>query len=77
MSTQNFRKFLTELMLHWYNKILAQFSFCNYLLPYDSLEAHLTDNIRKTLTKSKIETMIVPGGCAKYIQALDVVWNKP
>ena len=29
------------------------------------------------LTKSKIESDIIPGGCTKYIQAPDVVWNKP
>ena len=29
------------------------------------------------MTKSKVETVIVPGGCTKYIQAADVVWNKP
>ena len=47
------------------------------MLPWDSYEAHLTDNVKKVLTKSKIETVIVSGGCTKYIQAPDVVWNKP
>ena len=31
----------------------------------------------RALTKSKVETVIVPGGCTKYIQAADVVWNRP
>ena len=39
--------------------------------------AHLTDDVKKSLTKSRIESAIVPGGCTKYIQAPDVVWNKP
>ena len=47
------------------------------MLAWDSYQAHLTDDVKKTLTKSKIESMIVPGGCTKYIQAPDVMWNKP
>ena len=29
------------------------------------------------MDKSKFESVIVPGGCTKYIQAPDFVWNKP
>ena len=47
------------------------------MLAPDSYEAHLTD-VKKALTKSKIETVIVLEGYTKYIiQAPDVVWNKP
>ena len=66
-----------ELTLQWCSEILGQFSFRKRLLAWDSYEAHLTDDVKKSLTKSKIESAIVPGGCAKYIQAPDVVWNKP
>ena len=66
-----------DLTLRWCNEILGQFSFHKRLLAWDSYEAHLTDNVKKSLTKSKIESVIIPGGCTKYIQALDVVWNKP
>ena len=47
------------------------------MLAQDSFETHLTDDVKKSLTKSKIESMIVLGGCTKYIQVLDVLWNKP
>ena len=30
-----------------------------------------------TLKSNKIDCVIVPGGCTKYIQAPDVSWNKP
>ena len=66
-----------ELTLRWCNEILGQFFSHKRLLAWDSYEAHLTDNVKKPLTKSKIETVIVPTGCTKYIQAPDVVWNKP
>ena len=65
-----------ELTLRWCNKILGQFSFSKRLLAWDSYEAHIIDNIKKALTKSKIKTVIVLGGCTKYIQTPDV-WNKP
>ena len=56
---------------------MGQFSFRKRLLAWDSYKAHLADDVKKSLTKSKIESVIIPGGCTKYIQALDVVWNKP
>ena len=66
-----------DLTLRWCNEILGQFSFRKRLLAWDSYEAHLTDDVKKSLTKSKIESVIIPGGCAKYIQVPNVVWNKP
>ena len=42
-----------------------------------SFEAHITDEVERGLTTSKTESLIVPGGCTKYTQALDLVWNKP
>ena len=66
-----------DLTLHWCNEILGQFSFHKHLLTWDSNEAHLTDHVKKSLTKSKIESVIIPGGCMKNIQVPDVVWNKP
>ena len=46
------------------------------MLAWDSYEAHLTDNVKKAVKKSKLETVIVRGGCTKYIQVPDVLWNK-
>ena len=63
--------------MRWCNEILCQFLFRKRLLTWDSYEAHLTDNVKKALTKSETEAVIVPGGCTKYIQVPDVVWNKP
>ena len=65
-----------DLTLRCCNEILGKFSFRKRLLAWDSYEAYLTDDVKKSLTKSKIESVIIPGGCTKYIQAADVVWNK-
>ena len=64
-----------DLTVRWCNEILGQFSFRKRLLAWDSYEAHLRDDVKKSLTKSKIESVTIPGGCTKYIQAPDVVWK--
>ena len=33
--------------------------------------------IKASLNAKKIDTVLMPGGCTKYIQAPDVSWNKP
>ena len=33
-------------------------------------------DVRNFLNKVKTDSVIVPGGCTKYIQAPDVSWNK-
>ena len=35
------------------------------------------DSVKKVLTDSKVDSIIIPGGCTKYLQGPDVSWNKP
>ena len=35
------------------------------------------ETVKQELRTSKIDPLIIPGGCTKYIQAPDMVWNKP
>ena len=37
----------------------------------------MTDSVRKDLKEINVDSVIIPGGYTKYIQALDVCWNKP
>ena len=37
----------------------------------------MTNSVRKDLKEMNVDSVIIPGGCTKYIQALDVYWNKP
>ena len=37
----------------------------------------MTDSMRKDLKEMNVDSMIIPCGCTKYIQALDVRRNKP
>ena len=64
----------TELTNQWVNYVLGSFAFNRRILAWDSYECHMEDSVIKSL---KVDTVIVPGGCTKYIQASDVLWNKP
>ena len=33
--------------------------------------------VQASLKVKMTDTVLIPGGCTKYIQALDVSWNKP
>lgn len=33
--------------------------------------------MKKELNEIKVDQVIIPGGCTKYVQAPDVCWNKP
>ena len=45
---------------------------------WDSCECHMDSKVAASLKSSKIDqAIIIPGGYMKFIQAPDVVWNKP
>ena len=56
----------------WVQKV---FSLYKRILAWD--ECHMEEPIVKDLKAKKIESLISPGGCTKYVQAPDVSWNKP
>ena len=61
----------------WINSVLEAFSFTRRLLAWDSYECHIEDSANESLKAKKVDCVIVPGGCTKYIQVPDVSWNKP
>lgn len=67
----------TELTNEWVNHILGLFAFGRHQLAWDSYECHMEDSVVQSLHSKKINVVIVPGGCTRYIQAPDVLWNKP
>lgn len=66
-----------EITKVWVDSVLGAFSFNRRLLAWDSYECHVEDAVTQALRSKKIDSVIVPGGCTKYIQAPDVSWNKP
>ena len=66
-----------ELTLDGVRSVLGKFSFIRRILAWDSFKCHVMETVKQELQTSKIDPLIIPGGCTKYIQAPDVVWNKP
>ena len=67
----------TELTNEWVNNVLGSFAFGRCQLAWDSYECHMEDTVVKSLNAKKVDAVIVSWGCTKYIQAPDVLWNKP
>ena len=66
-----------ELTVSLVKGVLGQFSFTRRMLAWDSFRCHVLDSVKQELNRAKIDPVIVPRGCTKYIQAPDVSWNKP
>ena len=66
-----------ELTQVWVQRVLGSFSFNRRLLAWDSYECHMVKSVQEALAKNKVDHVLIPGGCMKYIQAPDVSWNKP
>lgn len=58
-------------------KVLGCQLFGRRLLVWDSFRAHISDSTKSECKNLNIDMATVPGGCTKFIQAPDVVWNKP
>ena len=71
----------------WINEGVMALYFRDVLLPYthaepaalllDSYRAHLTSNVREAAEAMQLQLIIVPGGCTKELQPLDVNFNGP
>ena len=63
---------LTAQYLH---SIIGSLSFTKRLLVWDAYRCHTSEATRAEVLRMGLHTAIVPGGCTKFIQAADVVWN--
>ena len=66
-----------KLTTRYVETVLGKLSFACRLLAWDSFECHIMDSIKKFLKINKMDSVIISGGCTKYLQAPDVSWNKP
>jgi len=62
-----------ELTKSWVQNVLGRLLFTGQrLLAWDACRCHLADTVREELRISRVDTVIIPGGCTKYIQEPDV-----
>ena len=65
-----------ELILKFLRQVLGMFSFKKCLFAWDTFKAHMMEDVRKLLKQMKTNDALISGGCTKYVQAPDLVWNK-
>ena len=51
--------------------------FGKRLLIWDSYRCHICDEVKASCKKNNIDMIVIPGGCTKFLQTLDVSANKP
>ena len=67
-----------ECMLEYVDKIIGANMFGKRrLLAMDTYTTHLCESVKRKLRNRHVDISYIPGGCTAYIQAPDVVWNKP
>ena len=64
-----------RLTIDYLHSILGRLSFTKRLLVWDAYRCHTSVSTRAETAKLRVHTAIVPGGCTKFVQAADVVWN--
>ena len=52
-------------------------AFSKGLIVWDTFDCHMEDPVSKSLQQKKIESLLIPGVCIKYIQAPDLSQNEP
>ncbi len=58
--------------------VVGTFSFSNrHLMVWDAYRCHISQAVKAECGRINLQTSVIPGGCTKFIQAPDVVWNGP
>ena len=74
-STNWMNQVLTE---GYVNRLIGGLMFTPHrLLLWDSFKCHVSKDTKDSLNKLKVDQAVISGGCAGFIQAPDVCWNKP
>ncbi len=64
------------LTIEYLRTVVGSFSFGgDRLIVWDAYRCHISEAVKSECARLKVQTAIIPGGCTKYIQAPDVVWN--
>ena len=67
----------TSLTNEFVQKVLSSLSLSTCLFVWDTFDCHTEDSVSESLKQKKIESLHIPEGYTKYVQAPDVSWNKP
>ena len=67
-----------ELTENWTSHVWGSLAFNERFLVWDSFRCHINEKIKETLKRMSTVMGVIPGGCTKFLQPLDVsIKNKP
>ena len=66
-----------ELTEDWVSHVWGSLAFHKRFLVWDSFKCHINEKIKDTLKKMNTVMGVIPGGCTKFLQPLDVSISKP
>jgi hypothetical protein len=66
-----------SLTIEYLKTIIGSFTFTKRLMVWDAYKCHISEAVKAECRHMKLEMAIIPGGCTKFMQAADVVWNTP
>ena len=66
-----------ELTEDWVSHMWGSLAFNKRFLVWDSFKCHINEKIKEILKKMNTVKGVIPGGCTKFLQPLDVSINKP
>ena len=66
-----------ELTEDWVSHVWGSLAFNKSFLVWDSFKCHINEKIKETLKKMNTVMGVIPGGCTKFLQPLDVSINEP
>ena len=66
-----------ELKKVWVEEVWGNLAFGKRFLVWDSFKCHISDEMKETVRKMKTVMGVIPGGCTKFLQPLDVSVDKP
>ena len=64
-----------SITIEYLRLVVGVFSFARRVMVWDAYWCHVSKDVKAECGRLNLQTSIVPGGCTKYIQAADVVWN--
>ena len=65
------------IMVSWVDWLAAQFNAEErQMLIMDSHRSHMTDAVKTACKQHNIDIVMIPGGCTKYLQPLDLTVNR-
>jgi hypothetical protein len=66
-----------DLTIEYLKSVIGRLSFQKHQMIWDACRCHCSKTVKAECNRLRLHTATVAGGCTKFIQAANVVWNAP